>query len=108
MSEIIKLTESQGEEFAEYGYYSNGGGDPLELDGHTYTYTDVVERYEEHRWNSTDQIIFEREDGKLFALLYDIGNTEEQENGFLYNSPELYEVVKKEKIVKTVEYVKMD
>lgn len=108
MAEIIKLTESQGDDFAEYGEYSRGGDNHIEFDGHVYTYVDIVERYEEHRWNYTDQIIFERDDNKLFALNYDIGLTEEQENGFMYNSPKLYEVVKKEKIVKTVEYVKTD
>lgn len=107
MAERIKLTELQGDDFAEYGEYSNGGGDPIELDGHKYTYVDIVERYEEHRWNYTDQIIFERDDNKLFALNYDIGLTEEQENGFMYNSPELYEVVKKEKVVTTVSYDKV-
>lgn len=100
----IKLTNEQGEEFAEYGFYSNGGGEPIELDGHKYTYVATVEDYDDHRWNSTDQLIFERDDNKLFALNYDIGKTEEQENGFLYSTAELYEVVKKEKVVTTVSY----
>ena len=44
---FVLLTNEQGEEFAEYGFYSNGGGDPIELDGHKYTYVDTVEDYDE-------------------------------------------------------------
>lgn len=100
----IKLTESIGEEFAEYGYYSDGGGEPMEYEGHTYEYFDVEHDVEDHRWNTTHLCVFQRDDGKLFGMLYDIGLTESQENGFVYNEPVLREVVRKEKIVTTVSY----
>ena len=107
MSEVIKITEEQGEELAEYGFYSNGGVKPIEIDGHTYTYKDVEEDVEDHRWNTTHLNIFEREDGKLFGMLYDVGLTETQENGFVYNNPELFEVTRVEKVVTTVTYEKV-
>ena len=107
MSEVIKITEEQGEELAEYGYFSNGGGDPIEIDGHTYTYEDVQEDVEDHRWNTTHLNVFKREDGKLFGMLYDIGLTEGQENGFVYNVPELYEVDRSEKTTVVISYEKV-
>lgn len=107
MAEIIKLGEDIGEEFGEYGYYSDGGGDPIEHDSHTYKFVNVVNDIEEHRWCDTQQIIFEREDGKLFALNYDTGKTENQENGFYYSEPELYEVTKREVVTTVVSYDKV-
>lgn len=104
---IVGITEDQGDELAEYGYYSEGGGEPIEINGHTYTYYDVQYDVEDHRWNTTHLCVFERDDGKLFGMKYDIGLTENQENGFVYNSPELFEVERVEKVVKTVNYKKV-
>ena len=55
-----------------------------------------------HRWTRTVTTVFEIE-GRLFALEWEQGLTEECEDEF-YNQP--YEVEKKEKTVKVVEYVK--
>lgn len=57
-----------------------------------------------HRWTRTVTTVFEIE-GRLFALEWEQGLTEECEDEF-YNQP--YEVEKKEKTVKVVEYVKKD
>lgn len=88
----IELTEEQGSELAEYGYSSNGGGDPVVIDGHTYTYLDVEYNVDDHRWADTHLVVFERGDGKLFGMNYDTGSTENQENGFVYSRRELFEV----------------
>ena len=57
-----------------------------------------------HRWTRTVTTVFEVE-GRLFALEWEQGLTEECEDEF-YNQP--YEVEKKEKTVTVVEYVKKD
>lgn len=104
--EVINITEEQGGELAEYGFYSDDNGDPVKINDHTYTYYDVKEDVQDHRWNTTHLFVFKREDGKLFGMLYDIGLTESQENGFVYNHPELYEVNKIEEVVTKVSYKK--
>ncbi len=103
MSEVIKITEEQGSELRELEYFS-GDVESYEINGHSYSYLDLKENVEEHRWNRTDLYVFKRDDGKLFGMLYDVGLTENQENGFIYNIPQLYEVERIEKVVTTVTY----
>ena len=100
----IKLTEEQGNELAEYGFYSTGGGDPVNIEGHVYTYLDLEYDVQDHRWNTTHLCAFTRDDGKIFGMYYDVGLTENQENGFVYNQPELFEVSRTEQVVTTVTY----
>ena len=56
---------------------------------------DVIEG-EEHRWYREVETIFEVE-GRLFAVNWDRGLTEQQENDF--DDSEVYEVERKEKII---------
>lgn len=97
----VKITEAQGFELVEL----EGSKRAIEIDGHVYTHFDTVYDYEDHRWNDTNQYIYQRDDGKLFDMLFDIGKTESQENGFIYNEPELNEVERKEKQCVEISYV---
>lgn len=96
----IEITEEQGEELYELEWIK---GASIEIEGHTYTYYSTEENVESHRWANTNLLVYKRNDGKLFGMLWDVGSTESQESGFIYNLPELYEVVAKE--IKTVTYV---
>lgn len=102
MSEVIIITESEGSDLHEESYMS--GDSSIMVGGHSYSFIETIYGIEDHRWNSTDLHVFERDDGKLFGMKYDVGLTENQEDGFVYNSPALYEVVRKEKTVTTVYY----
>lgn len=102
MSEVIKITDDQGEELLETEY-----GSSAEIDGHTYDYFDIQYDVEDHRWNTTHLYIFKRDDEKLFGMKYDVGLTENQENGFVYNNPQLYEVNQKIETITKVSYSKV-
>ena len=85
----IDITESQANEF------DLPDAIEFELDGHKYTFIDELGGVEEHRWADTNWYIYKRDDDKLFAHPYDIGSTENQENGYVYSNCELFEVIAK-------------
>lgn len=76
-----------------------------ELESLRWEFPEVETTYgENRRWSRSAQTIFEV-NGRLFALDWDEGLTENQENEF-YNQP--YEVEKRTKTIVVNEYVKKD
>lgn len=92
--EFLKRFDN-GEPFDEYELLDIVKGEIFDI-------VDEQENNELHRWTRTVTTVFEIE-GRLFALEWEQGLTEECDDEF-YNQP--YEVEKKEKTVKVVEYVK--
>ena len=76
-----------------------------ELDSLRWEFNEVETLYgENRRWSRSAQTIFEVQ-GRLFALDWEEGLTENQENEF-FDQP--YEVEKRTKVVEVNEYVKKD
>lgn len=98
----VELTEEQGELLQELSYEN---APAVEVDGHSYVYEGGEDNVEEHRWATSNLYVYKRDDGKLFGMLYDIGSTEEQESGFVYNKPQLYEVFEQKVTVSVYEAV---
>lgn len=90
----ISIPEDLGQQLREMSF--DTANPWLEIDGLKYKYIDTEYDVEDHRWADTDLMIYEREDGKLFGMKWDNGATENQESGFIYNAPELYEVEARE------------
>ena len=96
---IVDITEQEARELYLYDFYTVG--DTFDFKGHIYTFVEQLDHVDEHRWNYTNWFIFKRDDDKLFAHPFDCGNTESQENGYVYSKCELFEVTPKQ-ITKTI------
>lgn len=95
---VVKIDQIVGESISEMTI-----DDIIDIKGEDYLLIDVKNNYESHRWAETSQFVLRRDsDGKLFHMLYDFGSTEEQENGFYYNNPELVEV--EQELIETYVY----
>lgn len=102
----VEITEAEAQELDLSDFYTVG--DTFDFKGHTYTYVETLDHVDEHRWNYTNWFIFKRDDGKLFAHPFDYGNTESQENGYVYSNCELFEVEAYTKTVTDYKVVKVE
>ena len=93
----IKISENDGEKISNLDLSGE-----IEINGVKYQLIDRLDNYENYKWCNTTQFILRTENDSLYQMLYDYGSTENQESGFIYNTPELTEVT--QEIIETYIY----